>query len=65
MTTRVFEPAYNFRGITPMRISDNYGKVIFLLVFYVLYTLWYGFSIMLIFEGVGISATSAGLKKEA
>lgn len=61
---KVLEPAYNFRGIESKPIRRNVLPVACLLGFYILYTLWYGFSIMLIFEGLGIGA-HGGSKKEA
>jgi len=48
------EPSYNYYGIEPQKISDQVGIVIFSLVFYVIYTLWYGFAIMYLFEGWGM-----------
>ena len=48
------EPSYNFYKIVPQKISDRFGIVIFSLVFYVVYTLWYGFAIMFMFEGWGL-----------
>ena len=48
------ELAFNYYGIEPQKISDRYGIVIFSLVFYVVYTLWYGFAIMYMFEGWGM-----------
>ena len=65
MTTRVLEPSYNFAGIKPRKISENVSIVAFLLGFYIFYTLWYGFSIMYLFEGLGIKATKPTEKKEA
>ena len=65
MATKVLEPAYNFRGIRPNGIKDKAVPATLLLAFYVLYTIWYGFSILLIFEGLGISAKAASVKKEA
>jgi hypothetical protein len=53
MSTKVFEPAYNFRGIQAQNFNDIFVIALILLIFYVLYTLWYGFSIMYIFEGLG------------
>jgi len=64
MTSRVLEPAYNFAGIESRNISENVGAVVFLLGFYVLYTLWYGFSIMYLFEGLGIKAEKPREKRE-
>jgi len=51
---KAVECAYNYYQIEPQRISDKYGLVIFSLVFYVAYTLWYGFAIMNLFEGLGL-----------
>ncbi len=51
---KAVEPAYNYYGITPRSIKDKYGIVIFSLVFYVAYTLWYGFAILFMFEGWGL-----------
>ena len=48
------EPSYNYYEIEPQKISDQFGVVIFSLVFYVVYTLWYGFAIMFMFEGWGL-----------
>jgi len=51
---KAVECAYNFHGIEPRRIADNLGVVLFSLVFYVVYTVWYGYAIILIFEGFGL-----------
>jgi hypothetical protein len=51
---KAVECAYNFHGIEPRRIADNLGIVLFSLVFYVVYTIWYGYAIILIFEGCGL-----------
>lgn len=64
MTTRILEPSYNFAGIESKNISENVGIVAFLLMFYIVYTVWYGFSIMYLFEGFGIGATKVGEKME-
>ncbi len=48
------ETAYNYYGIEPQKISDRLGIVLFSLFFYVIYTLWYGFSILYMFEGWGL-----------
>ncbi len=52
--TRAVECAYNYDGIVPDNISDRMGMVLFALVFYVIYTLWYGYAILFIFEGWGL-----------
>jgi hypothetical protein len=48
------EASYNFYRVEPQSIMDRLGVVVFSLVFYVIYTLWYGFAIMFIFEGWGM-----------
>jgi hypothetical protein len=65
LMTRVFEPAYNFRGIPPKSAAKNIYMMVFLLVFYIGYTILYGFSIMYIFEGLGISVSKGSKKQEA
>jgi hypothetical protein len=52
--SKAVETAYNYYRIEPQKISDRYGIVIFSLIFYVIYTLWYGFAIMWMFEGWGM-----------
>lgn len=52
--SKAVETAYNYYKIEPQKISDRYGIVIFSLIFYVVYTLWYGFAIMWMFEGWGM-----------
>jgi hypothetical protein len=51
---KAVECSYNYYQIEPQKISDRVGIVIFSLVFYVVYTLWYGFSVMYMFEGWGM-----------
>lgn len=59
IVTKVLEPAYNFRGIEARSISQNAMPAVLLLVTYILFTLFYGFSIFLIFEGLGITTPNA------
>ena len=51
---KAVECSYNYYKIEPQKISDQVGIVIFSLVFYVVYTLCYGFSVMYMFEGWGM-----------
>ena len=51
---KAVEVAFNFNGIEPQKITEKVGIVIFALAFYVIYTLWFGFSIMYMFEGWGM-----------
>ncbi len=48
------ETSYNYYEIESQKISAKWGIVLFSLVFYVVYTLWYGFAIMFLFEGWGL-----------
>lgn len=58
------EPAYNFYKIEPQRVADRAGMMIFLLVFYVFYTLWWGYAIFYMFDGVGLTMKKAKVRKE-
>jgi len=57
------EPAYNFRGIEAGSVKKEFIIMLALLVFYVVYTLWYGFAIFDLFEGVGLTMKK-GKKQE-
>ncbi len=57
------EVGYNFSGIAPEKVSSKAITLIFSLVFYVCYTIWWGFSIFFLFEGFGL-AMEAGKKEE-
>lgn len=52
--TKAVETAYNYYKIESQKIGDQITVVIFSLIFYVVYTLWYGFAIMYLFEGWGM-----------
>jgi hypothetical protein len=51
---KAVESSYNYYRIESQKIGDRFGVVIFSLIFYVAYTLWYGFAIMFLFEGWGL-----------
>ncbi|OEU51882.1 MAG: hypothetical protein BA861_05575 [Desulfobacterales bacterium S3730MH5] len=51
---KAVESSYNYYEIEPQKIGDRIGVVLFSLIFYVGYTLWYGFAIMFMFEGWGM-----------
>jgi len=61
---RALEPGYNFYGIIPSKVSDHAGMLIFMLIFYVVYTLWYGYGIFEMFEGIGMGMEKAAHKEE-
>jgi hypothetical protein len=51
---RAVECAYNYYKVTTENISAKWGLVVFSLAFYVVYTMWYGFAILFMFEGWGL-----------
>ena len=57
------EVGYNFYGISPQNASSKAGILSLSLVFYVIYTLWWGYAILFLFEGVGMQMKK-GAKKE-
>lgn len=52
---KALEPGYNFFGIEGEPVSKNVMLLSFLLAFYVVYTMWYGYSIFFMFDGLGLS----------
>ena len=49
------ECSYNYYTIEPKKITEKLGTVVFSLAFYVVYTVWYGFAIMYLFQGLGLN----------
>jgi Fe2+ transport system protein B len=64
VTKKAIEAAYNFYKVDAVKVKDKAGLMTFLLVFYVVYTMWWGFAIFFIFEGIGLTMTKAKVKKE-
>jgi len=64
VVTKAIEPAYNFYGISPQRIKESPWLISGLLVFYVIYTVWYGYAVLYLFEGLGLSTKKPKVKKE-
>lgn len=64
VVTKAIEPAYNFYKIPPESVGKKAFTATGLLVFYVLYTLWWGFGIYFLFDGLGLSMTKAKVKQE-
>ncbi|RZB34255.1 MAG: hypothetical protein SRB1_00023 [Desulfobacteraceae bacterium Eth-SRB1] len=54
MSKKGVEFSYNYYKVEPQKVSDRLGIISFSLIFYVAYTLWYGFAIMFMFEGWGM-----------
>jgi hypothetical protein len=59
------EPSYNFYEIDANKVSEHAGMLSGLLVFYVFYTMWWGYAIFYLFEGFGLTMKKAKVKKEA
>ncbi len=64
VTKKAVETAYNYYKIDAIQVKDKVGLMTFLLVFYVAYTMWWGFSIFFFFEGIGLTMKKAKVKKE-
>lgn len=60
---RGLEVGYNFYRIEVRKVSAAAGMLVFSLVFYVAYTLWWGYAVLFLFEGAGLQM-KAGAKKE-
>ena len=61
---KAIEPAYNFLGIEAQNVSERAGILTGLLVFYVVYTIWWGFAVYYLFEAVGLVMRKARKKEE-
>ncbi|MBS3909657.1 MAG: hypothetical protein KGZ93_08550 [Actinobacteria bacterium] len=61
---KAVEPGYNYYGIEAKSVSEKAVLMTALLVFYVIYTLWFGFGVFYLFEGMGLSMKK-GAKSEA
>ncbi|KPJ67128.1 MAG: hypothetical protein AMJ45_03240 [Syntrophobacter sp. DG_60] len=62
--SKAVEPGYNFYGIKGESAREHAGILTGSLVFYVIYTLWWGFAIYFLFEGFGLKMVKAKEKKE-
>jgi hypothetical protein len=59
------EPGYNFYQIDANKVSEHAGMMSGLLVFYIFYTMWWGYAIFYLFDGFGLTMKKAKVKKEA
>lgn len=60
---KAVELSYNYYGIDARSASSYAGILTGSLIFYVIYTLWWGLAIFYLFEGIGLKM-EAGAKKE-
>ncbi len=51
---KAVEPAYNYYGVEIKQVRENKFSLTFLLSFYLVYTMWYGFGLFYLFDGLGI-----------
>ena len=61
---RAVEPGNNFYTVPATKVMDHLFLMTALLVFYVVYTLWYGFAIFEIFDGIGLTMSKSKVKQE-
>jgi len=61
---KAVEPAYNYYKIEAQNVVDKAGIMTGLLLFYVAYTMWWGFAIFYMFDGIGLTMKKAKVKKE-
>jgi len=52
--TKAVEPAYNYYQVEAKSVKAEMFMLIAALAFYVIYTMWYGFGLLFLFEGAGI-----------
>ena len=52
--TKAVEPAYNYYKVEVKPVKEELFMLIAALAFYVIYTMWYGFGLLFLFEGAGI-----------
>lgn len=62
---KALEPAYNFYGVKATHVSEHALGIGGIIVFYVIYTVWWGFAIYFLCEGVGLMMKKSKEKKEA
>ena len=64
VTKKAVETAYNYYGVEAQKVSDKAVLMTGLLIFYVIYTMWWGFAIFYIFDGIGLTMSKSKVKKE-
>jgi predicted Zn-dependent peptidase len=64
VSKKAVETAYNYYGVEAQKVSEKALLMTGLLVFYVIYTMWWGFAIFYIFDGIGLTMSKSKVKKE-
>jgi hypothetical protein len=62
---KALEPAFNFYGVEATSASHHALGISGIIVFYVAYTVWWGYAIYFLSEGVGLMMKKSKEKKEA
>lgn len=57
------EVSYNFYGILPRPVSANVGILTAALIFYLVYTMWWGYAIMWLCDGIGLQMKASGKRE--
>lgn len=52
--SKAVEPAYNYYEVEAKPVREEIFLLVASLVFYVIYTMWYGYGLLFLFEGMGI-----------
>lgn len=52
--SKAVEPAYNYYQVEAKPVKEEIFLLVAALAFYVIYTMWYGFGLLYLFEGAGI-----------
>ena len=52
--SKAVEPAYNYYQVEAKPVKEEMFLLIAALAFYVIYTMWYGYGLLFMFEGLGI-----------
>ncbi len=52
--SKAVEPAYNYYEVVAKPVKEEIFLLIASLAFYVIYTMWYGYGLLFLFEGMGI-----------
>jgi hypothetical protein len=52
--SKAVEPAYNYYKVESKPVKEEIFLLIASLAFYVIYTMWYGYGLLFLFEGMGI-----------
>lgn len=61
---KAVEPAHNYYGTPISSVRENPVPLALLLIWYIIYTLWYGIGTLYFFEGLGLTAKKPKKKRE-